>query len=62
MMINSDVFKAAIVCVFKNEKFDAQSGCDRGQYDFQGEYIPLIIVRYERCVLTLCPVKCVLQP
>lgn len=31
VMINSDVFKAAIVCVVKNEKFNAQSGCDRGQ-------------------------------
>ena len=30
-MVNSDVFKDAIVFVVKNEKFDAQSGCDRGQ-------------------------------
>ena len=61
-MINSDVFKAAIVCVVKNEKFSAQSGCHRGQLDVQGKYVHLIIVQYEICVLTLCPVKCVLQP
>ena len=29
---------------------------------FSGECIPLIIVRCVRCVLTLCPVECVLQP